>query len=249
VNTRIVSLSFLIFVTVAIAQESVGDSSRTVLSAAKSYYTIGDYTKAIKELKKIEKQSKGGEKIEVYEYLALCYTAVGDRETALDYFKKLLHIEPKYELNPITTSPEILELFENAKKERASESAMCSCFIPGFGQFMEGNEEKGKIIMAAAGLFLSTSIISWLITDNKGNYYNSLGPDDIDEIKDAYQDYDRWYKISLVNSSIFLSIYIYSIIDALSLKKEKKTIPQDKNTGLFIETTVNSFQVGYRMEF
>lgn len=212
----------------AAAQHVSNDSLSIILNVAVTKYNNKEYSAAIQLLETILSEFQDAEQtyiLDTHKYLAYCKVAIGDTNAAHKQFKLLLDIAPRYELDPLTTKPEILQIFQGAQYERARESAMCSCFLPGAGQLLQGNEKKGMVIMSMAGLSLTASILSWLITDNKGNYYNSLGPEDINQLDKAYDDYDRWYKISLVSSAIFISVYLYSIFDALPAKAHRT----DKN--------------------
>ena len=54
------------------------------------------------------------EKARVMMYLGFCSIAFNDTDDALDYFQQWLRLQPDAKLDPITTSPKILMIFEEA---------------------------------------------------------------------------------------------------------------------------------------
>jgi LysM repeat protein len=55
-------------------------------------------------------------------YLGFCAIAAGDRGAAMDYFKKWLELDPKAELDPVTTSPKILAVFQEVAESVRGET-------------------------------------------------------------------------------------------------------------------------------
>jgi tetratricopeptide (TPR) repeat protein len=220
------------------------DSLMQIIEMAKQDYANGSYTRAISTLGNVLEQLSGDARVEAHKYLAFSYVALGARDKAHEHFKKALRINPKLELSIYETTPEVLEAFANAKTERAHESAGCSCFIPGIGQLMKGEETKGKLIIATSALTFTAATVSWVVTDNKSNYYHSLGPDDNTHMDAAYEDYNKWYKTSLAASALFLSVYVYSIIDALSPGKIINT-----EHGFLLTVDEECITMGYITDF
>ena len=217
------------------------------LEIAIDYYETRAYTKSIKALDSILHECDEISKFEVNKYLAFNYVAIGDEATAMTHFKKVLSLFPEFELTEDITSPDIHRVFEDARRELAHESGGCSCFIPGIGQFMKGEDNKGRAIIAASGFTLTTAIISWAIADGKHNYYLSLGPEDIDDIESAYNDYNRWRKTSIISASAFVGIYIYSIFDAILSRKQNHDNGKNDNTGFKIDSNVESIKISYKI--
>lgn len=57
------------------------------------------------------------QQIGVYKFLAFAYVALGERELARAAFIAALELQPGMEMSPITTSPKILEVFEEAQQK------------------------------------------------------------------------------------------------------------------------------------
>ena len=175
--------------------------------------------------------------------------AIGDKPAAKGYFKRALNIEPKLQLDAYEVTPEKIAVYEEAKKERRYESACCSCFIPGFGQMMKGEESKGRVLIAASAITLAGTLISWAITNSKHDYYLSLGPDDIEQMVQAYHDYNWWYRITIVSGITFLGIYIYSFVDARLARTPTKGRRAEQQTGLYLKLQRESVSIGYSTYF
>jgi hypothetical protein len=216
------------------------------LNMAIDYYESRAYTKSIKALDSILHECDEISKFEVNKYLAFNYVAIGDEPLAIVHFKRALSLHPQYEIAEDITSPDIHRVFEDARKELAHESGGCSCFIPGIGQFMKGEDNKGRAIIAASGVTLTTAIITWAVADSKHNHYLSLGPEDIDDMDRAYEDYNRWHKASIVTATTFVAIYMYSIFDAILTRKPNNHV-NDKNPGFNIDSDGESVEISYRI--
>ena len=143
------------------------------------------------------------------------YVPIGDKESSKDHFKRVFRICPKYSPNPDTMLPEVIEILRRAKAERAHEAAMCSCFIPGMGQMIKGDDTKGRIILVAGTATFATTLASWIITLDKRYDYLALGPSETEKMDNAYNTYNTWQRTSIVSSVLFLGIYFYSIYDAM----------------------------------
>ena len=217
------------------------------LEAAIEYYETNAYAKSIKVLDSILNECERYLKIEVNKYLAFNYVAIGDEAAAIKHFKKALSLNPELELDETAVSSEIIRVFEAARKELAHESGGCSCFIPGIGQFMKGEDNKGRAIIAASGLTLTAALITWAVSDSKHNHYLSLGPEDIAEMESAYNDYNRWRKVSLVAATAFVGIYIYGIFDAILSKKQTNNSGVENHTGFNIDSDGESFSISYKI--
>ena len=60
------------------------------------------------------------QQIGVYKYLSFAYVALGNLKLAFNAFKRALELQPSMELSPITTSPKIMKIFQEARKEMLS---------------------------------------------------------------------------------------------------------------------------------
>lgn len=101
----------------AIAQSSNPD---TVLAKARLFYETGKYQEALDELKGLiasGEEFKPHIMVEIYKYLAFCSSAFDQRDVAKRNFMKALTYDPNLELDPVFTSPKIMSLFKEAKRD------------------------------------------------------------------------------------------------------------------------------------
>ncbi|MDD5223964.1 MAG: hypothetical protein PHE84_08225 [bacterium] len=107
------------------AQEAAGPD-RSV-TKAKLLYDSGRYQDAFNELVTLLGQGKEYDPkvmVEIYKYLAFCYMAYERRDLSKKQFKNALKYEPALVLDPVFTSPKIMEVFNEAKAEFIKEGGM-----------------------------------------------------------------------------------------------------------------------------
>ena len=111
---------------------------------------------------------------------------------------------------------------------------------------MKGDEGKGKAIIAASALTFAGTVLSWLVMDNKHNYYLSLGPDDVYHMDQAYNDYNRWRKVTMFTAATFLGVYLYSYVDAMIVGKSAVRQDPSNSIGLYLDSNGESLCIGYK---
>ncbi len=223
------------------------DSPDIVLLDAMGDYYNGEYSKAIKLLEDALENYEDGNRLTAHKFLAFCYIAIGVNLQALVHFKKVLSIDSDFELDSLAVTSAIYTVFREAKRERAQEGACCSCFIPGYGQFMKGEDVKGKVICATSGITLVATLLLWFRTDHEHTEYLSLGPDERDRIEDAYQSYNRWYRISLAGTTLFAAMYLYSIFDAFPFGSSTTKSSSGSGFGFNLHEDSETIKIGFRI--
>ncbi len=268
-------LFILVMLGVSFAQQVSADSLELMLERAKTFYDNGEYEHAISELEKALqylKQLEEGDQVEAYKYLAFSYVAFGDKAKAKEQFKKALVLEPSLTLDPATVSPKIIKVFDEAKSEMptvlpttpvvepakppvakqevsTSGAMMRSCCIPGWGQMYKGHSSKGKKIMIASGITFGAALFSLILREAAHNNYIDVGPDNIDEMDEAYKTYKFWYNTAAYTSLTFIGIYLYNLYDVIFTKPATGSSMIDLNKGIYCTADKNSFQIGYNISF
>ncbi|MEO0123485.1 MAG: hypothetical protein ABIL69_05710 [candidate division WOR-3 bacterium] len=218
------------------------------IDTAKDCYQKENYVGTIKTLEVVLPNLSKIEKLDAHKYLALSYAKINDKISAKEHFKILLKLNPKFKLNKDDADSSVIAIINDAKKEIAQESAMCSCFIPGTGQLIKGEDKKGKLIMLGASLSLASSIYLWMETENKKNEYLELGPDSVEYMDEFYNTYNRSYHIFLLSSSVFAGFYLYSILDAL-FADLKVDISNDGSNSIYFVPEQKSIKIEYKIKF
>jgi tetratricopeptide (TPR) repeat protein len=96
-------------------------SGNRSLLEAKILYDNLQYREAMKKLKTAIKArgNKRRDIVEIYKYMGFIYIVQGQKKHARRAFELLLKVDPSYEMNPLLTSPKILNFFNKVKESMA----------------------------------------------------------------------------------------------------------------------------------
>jgi len=213
------------------------------------HYHEGEYISALSVLQNNLYFFQGKTLFEAHKYLAFCYASINENNDAADHFRIVLRMNPRWKLDPLDSSPEIDRVLITTKGDMAKEAGMCSCFIPGIGQMMKGENNKSVLIMSSSGATFFISLVSWLITSDKHNNYLSVGPGDPSALKKAYHSYNSWYHTATISSAAFLGVYAYSVIDAFLFRTSYKSAQVMHHSGILYACEHTGWQLGYEIRF
>ncbi|MEL6823494.1 MAG: hypothetical protein AAFP70_17175, partial [Calditrichota bacterium] len=168
--------------------------------------------------------------VAIYRYGAIRRVQEGDSEVARSYFRQMLDLDPAIELDPVTTSPKVLLVFQQAKldytagiQERlnAIEKAMAfekenrpwrSLVFPGWEQYRRGYKAKG-ITWAILGVAtISGTVQSVLTTRSRFDTY--IDETDRSLLEERYNSYNSAYKSQFYWGYALASIWFASHVDA-----------------------------------
>lgn len=235
----------------SVRADTIACTCEQALDSAWQHFEHGAYARSITELESLLFRLDGTDDsidtmaVEAYILLGFNYVAIGDRQTAIDHFKRALIREPKLRIDRYGPTPQITAAFLEARHEQAYESAGCSCLIPGAGQFMRGDDLKGGAVIAGTVVSLASTVVSWSIADSKHDQYIALGPEDIGMMDQVYDDYDRWRKITVLSGTVLIGIYIYSIVDAMIAERPAAAGTWPGETGFYLEYDGEHARAGY----
>ncbi len=185
-------------------------------------------------LKEIESFSLK-EKIGIYQYAAFRKFQQGDTFKAAEFFWKLLEIDPTHTLDPLTTSPKILALFQKTKLDFLEdlnrrvqqsqqrliprETPWRALVFPGWEQYHRGYRWKGAIWMTA-GAGCLVGITRALIRTHraKQDYEQATKPDDISA---KYHRYNNLYQSQFYWSYALIGVWVTSQVDAFFFSPHK----------------------------
>ncbi|MDH4211624.1 MAG: hypothetical protein OEV79_09295 [candidate division WOR-3 bacterium] len=244
-NQKYLLTLFIFLVRMPYGQSPENSAHEQILAIAKEHYDNGAYAQAITQLETILPYLEGKIVIDAHVILAFNYVAIGDDASAIEHFKNALTLDPELDLDQYETTPEILAVYKEAAQEQAYEYAGCSCFIPGIGQILKGDYTKGRAIIATSAVTLAGTLVSWSIADGKRSTYLSLGPYDLDEIEEAYNDYNRWRRITVLSATVFLGVYVYSIVDAMISRIPSKLNRSKRQSGIMFKFDNESTGISY----
>jgi tetratricopeptide (TPR) repeat protein len=94
------------------------ETADDILSEGMRAYQNGEYQLSIDKLSKaISLLKQDRKRIEAFKTLAFAYMAFPKKEEARRQFCNILKLDPTFELDPIMTSPKILDVFQEAKEK------------------------------------------------------------------------------------------------------------------------------------
>jgi tetratricopeptide (TPR) repeat protein len=230
-SLRVLALTtglLILFVTDCRAESRV-DSLYEIVREA---YDIGDYDGAeYGALKALEHEPQMSERqeAEFRELLGFVYVARGRNDFALKQFFEVLKLVPSRQLDPLTTSPKIIEVFDEARREyvewmmrppadRIPQAELCmaaswrSLVLPGWGQFYKGQKVRGTVFTAAQFLSLATLVVLQIEVNRRHDDYQEqqgIGA------ADAYDEYTRVWRARNVVGYFAAGVYLAAYLDAL----------------------------------
>jgi hypothetical protein len=170
----------------------------------------------------------------IHQYLAFAYFTIGESDSARLHFLSLLSISPSIELDPLETSPKIIDFFQQTKndfekmndqklvlsypqyifiEDKRPGAAWRSAILPGWGQFYKDQPTRGYIFGGAFFTSLTILGISAIYEKKyKDDYLNSTDPQ---EIQSKYDQYNKWSKVRQVATYSTIGIWLLSFADAL----------------------------------
>jgi hypothetical protein len=173
------------------------------------------------------------DKLKFHLLLGFVYVAREQRQNALQEFTNVLVVNPAYDLDPVQTSPKILEVFRDARStyllKVASEPAVYrmpqadvrlsaswrSLVLPGWGQFYKQQDNKGAAIIAAQILTLAALIFEQSEVNRRHRDYQRIKDYGNPGLESAYSEYRRAYQTRNAVGYVTLGVYLFNYLDAL----------------------------------
>ncbi len=169
------------------------------------------------------------ERVEIFKYAAFIAFQNGANTLAANHFWRLLSVDPTYTLDPVTTPPKALALFQKTKIEyledlnkrlqtlqNSSESDAVlnrRFLVPGWEQWHRGYKGKGGALAATAGLSLGGLVFAVYQTgQSRAAYRNEQNPDAIPPL---YSQYNRYYKMQYTFGYLFAVVWALSQVDLI----------------------------------
>ncbi len=171
------------------------------------------------------------EQSELYLVLAFCSIANDDEENGRRHFVSTLKFNPNLKPDPIGWSPKVRRVFDRARaewiqiaqaseqRELSLEAELCrkavyhSLLLPGSGQIYKDQKISGWVQGALFWGGLATSIYAQTsLPALRDKYRDAIYPD---EIQEAYNDYRNMSRLVIVSTSFTVTVYGYSMLDAL----------------------------------
>ncbi len=211
----------------------------SAIKSIKSLFDNGSYISAELEARRMleDRTVNDSTRVQLEKYLAFSLVAEGRNQPAIEHFLKALMIDSSMTLDPVMTSPKILQVFNAAKEEFRSNrkeetsapekkaiprnpnnlagsggTTFRAILFPGWEQVYAGRETKGYILLGAGAVTAVSSIaFDFLRRDARTKYLDASTPD---LAASTYKTYNAYYKTEFYSISAFVLIYVYSELDS-----------------------------------
>lgn len=175
--------------------------------------------------------------------LATIYVAREQQEFALSEFRRIVTINPAFEMDPVLTSPKILEVFRAAKREYADRvlsqpeayrlpeanaklaASWRSAVLPGWGQAYKQQKAKGAVFGVLQAVTLAAFVAYVIETDARKDDYLAVNEYGNPLIEERYNDYRSAYRTRNLLGYLTLAVYLANYYDALYAPVKKHSKP------------------------
>jgi len=154
--------------------------------------------------------------LRIYQYMLSSAYAISDTVQAKAIVEHILRTDPRFSLNPKSTSPKIIEFYEYVRKKTLQRQkrnhaqkqqnpkavlvfpplkpqfALASVLLPGSGHYLAGFKSKGAVFSSVSALWLTGAVYAVYVTNNKRNAY--LAADRGADFNNLYNAYNQAYK-------------------------------------------------------
>ncbi len=170
----------------------------------------------------------------VHKYMAFSFFNLGERDSARVHFLTLLSLSPDLKLDPVSTSPKIIEFFEAVRQEfqqlsrenrlvpvkeyifledRRPGAAWRSALLPGWGQFYKQQKKRGYWF---GGIFLGSAAFTITAYALERKYHSDYTNETaVENIPALYDRYNRWSKIRRTMTVVTALTWVSAFADAL----------------------------------
>ncbi len=211
-----------------------GGDSISVVRRVTELYEKGDISRAENlAFRALDNPSKltGFDRFELHRILAFCAIANDDEQRGVSQFVAALQLNPFMKPDPITWSPKIRRIFQQAVKEykqgltreklnrRSREADICrsaswrSLYFPGAGQLYKKHKAKGYIVSTLFWGATATFVYSqFALPAAREDYRSSVSSE---EAVDRWRDYRDIQHVAYISGGIAVAVYAFAFFDAL----------------------------------
>ena len=191
---------------------------------------------------------------EIHKYLALAYYNTGHQDSSRAHFYTLLSLSPDFELDPVQTSPKILDFFQAIKSAFSSDqqqktavpyteyvflsdarpqAGLRSLVIPGWGQYFKSQKKRGLIFGSAFfGVAGATGVTYFLEKNRRTAYGAERNPQRVAAKYDAYNNMSKTRRLLQYTAA---AIWTTALLDALFSKYNPNLQVDKESVGLAIQ--------------
>lgn len=173
--------------------------------------------------------------------LATIYVARDQQGFALSEFRRIIAVNPAFEMDPVLTSPKIITVFGQAKREYVEQvlsqpeafrlpeadaklsASWRSAILPGWGQVYKQQKVKATVFGVLQAVTLVAFVASIVETKSRKDDYLGIHDYNSPLIEERYNDYRSAYRARNILGYLTLGVYIANYYDALYAPVRKNT--------------------------
>jgi hypothetical protein len=204
----------------------------SLLEIVRGLYEQGSYLSSEVEARRLldNRSVPDSLRVRAEQYLAFSLIAQSKNAGAVDHLVTILKIDSIFALDPVLTSPKILSVFGEARKQyeslRLSERSTLrreqpvqdrsvsfrTVLFPGWEQMYQGRTAKGYTLIGAGILSLGATF--YLDRERRSAQEDYLAANTPELAASRYTRYNNMHKAEYYSLAAFLAIYVYSQFDA-----------------------------------
>lgn len=165
--------------------------------------------------------------------LATIYVAREQQGFALSEFRRIIAINPAFEMDPVLVSPKITTVFGQAKREYVEQvlsqpeafrlpeadaklsASWRSAVLPGWGQAYKQQKVKATVFAVLQAATLAAFLAYIFEADARKDDYLAITEHGNPLIEDRYADYRKAYRTRNILGYLSLGVYLANYYDAL----------------------------------
>jgi hypothetical protein len=227
-----VLMCFLLFLSTETVHAQTAARADSILALVQGLYEQGSYLSSEVEARRLleNRSLPDSIRVRVEQYLAFSLVAQAKNAGAVDHFITILRIDSAFVLDPILTSPKILSVFGEARKQfgilKLSEHSLYqplqrfpdhgvtfrTVLFPGWEQAYQGRTVKGYSLIGAGILSLGATV--YFDRERRSAKEEYLAANTPELATSRYTRYNNNFKAEYYSLAAFLAFYVYSQFDA-----------------------------------
>ncbi len=227
-----VLICFLSLLGVETLQAQTAVRVDSLLALVRELYEQGSYLSSEVEARRLldNRSLPDTLRVRAEQYLAFSLVAQAKNAGAVDHLVTILRIDSTFTLDPILTSPKILSVFGEARKQygylKLSEHSPLqlaqrlpdhsvsfrTILFPGWEQTYQGRSVKGYTLLGAGILSLGATV--YFDRERRSAHEEYLAANTPELAASKYARYNNNYKAEYYSLAAFVAIYVYSQFDA-----------------------------------
>ena len=184
--------------------------------------------------------------IKIYEMKGVAHFSRNELTHAKDSFEEILQRDSLHELDPVKTSPKIIEFFDTIKREfetepivqpekitvydtvvvvqetmgRYQKALPVSLLLPGTGHLYLKEYKRGTVLTALSAITLSSALYYSITTESKEKeYMNAVDPE---TIHSSYEAYNSAYRTRNALWIAYAAVWIYTQTDLIFFHERRR---------------------------